>query len=766
MRRLSCSVSGIFFIFLCAPSFLRLRFVTESANVTTLKIGLYANAFLSNGSSDDNGAQSLAGFLMAIREINSIPSILPNIRLAVALRSGRGVYGAITAAQAFTTANFSIDSQGKRVPDSTFIRNNPVGVDVILGAGNDVETEQTNQVLNYFKIVQLHTVATSTDLGVGQDYPYKIQTTPIISYEAMVLQHMLCFYFNIEKIAIIATDDNNGLKSVVEIGDGNYCSLKSISVQSFALGVSDFTNIISTAKLSGARIFVLFMPSSSAAMFLEQAYDQGLLTEGTQVFGNSLTMEDPISSHFKNPSNAKNIMRGFIGIKYSPNFAVHATPVGRGFAHRFGQQVDTVGTASDGSTTCSNSTDDTNESLYQPQTAHGLSQSACSGLRFSRFRSNGSVSNSANGIYQFTPHAYDAVYALAQGIQRILAVHGRDDINGDLLHSTFINDIYFYGATGLVKFYGGMSNYLYYAMGDREVGHTYLMYNFNDEVYDASNRTNGLALVASWSLETGGVTLCSEDPELVMGGNCVSGFTYRTVDNSPCTDMPPDIYVELSVHMGRAMTALGSVVVIVVATFFILIFKYRRSRLIKASQPSMIYIIHLGCLFGGMRTIVGGMSVDDASCTAAFWTGHLAFGLTFSALLVKTWRVHRVVNNKSLKRVKITGNTITGITCTVISCLCFYLIITTVVGKPHLSYLSSEVSNQITRNAICSFTYPEFSTALYAIEALSLMYGARLCYATKNAPDAINEAYFIASGKLQLMSSLCISYWMIRLDAG
>lgn len=748
MRSLSCSISGIYFIFLCAPSLLRLKYLTDSTNVTTLKIGLYANAFLSNGSRDDNGAQSIAGFLMAIKEINSIPTILPNIRLAVALRSGRGVYGAITAAQAFTIANFSIDSHGKRVPDSTFIRNNPVGVDVILGAGDNVETEQTNQVLNYFKIVQLHTVATSTDLGVGQNYPYKVQTTPIISYQGMVLQHMLCFYFNIEKIAIIATDDNDGLKSVVEIGDGNYCSLKTISIQSFALGESDFTSVISKAKSSGARIFVLFMPSTSAAMFLEQAYDQGLLTEGTQVFGNSLTMENSISSYFKKPRNARNIMKGFIGIKYSPNFAVHSTPVGRGFAQRFSQQVDTVGTASDGSTTCNNSTDDTNENLYRPQTAHGLRPSACSGLRFSAFRSNDSNSDGLNNMYQFTPHAYDAVYALAQGIQRILAVHGRDDISGDLLHSTFINDIYFHGATGLVKFYEGMSNFLYYAMGGREVGHTYLMYNFNEDVYDASNRTDGIALVATWSLESGGVTMCSEDIDLVRGGNCVSGFSYRTVDNSPCSDMPPDIYVELSVHVRRAMTAMGSIVVTMVAIFFILIFRYRRSRLIKASQPSMIYIIHLGCLFGGMRTIVGGMLVNDASCTAAFWTGHLAFGLTFSSLLVKTWRVHRVVNNKSLKRVKITGNTITGITCTVIFCLCCYLLITTVVGKPHLSYLSSEFSNQITRNAICSFTYPEFSTALYAVEALSLVYGARLCYVTKNAPDAINEAYFIASGKL------------------
>lgn len=706
----------------------------------TLKIGLYANNFLASGSYDDNGAQSLAGFLMAINEINSIPSILPNVRLSVAFRSGSGVYGAITAAQAFTTANFTIDSSGKRVLESTFIRDNPIGVDVILGAGNDDETEQINQVLNHFRIVQLHTVATSTILGVGQNFPYKVQTTPIISYEGMVLQHILCYHFAYEKIAIFATDDIDGIKSTIEIGDGNYCQIETIILQTFPADTTDFTTMISNAKASGAQIFVLFVPSATAARLLEQALDQGLLAEGTQVFGNSISMRSSIWSYFVDQSKAKDIMRGFIGIRYIPQYGVYSSDVGRGFAQRFNLQDDTISINALGVRLCNNSTDDTGQYLYQSHNSSDGSMT-CSGLQFKRFFRNG------KNLFPFTAHAYDAVYALAQGVQRILSVGTKDSINGDSLHETFINDIYFEGATGLVKFYPGMANFNFYAKGDREVGNTYFLYNFKSAVYDSTQGRKGYVPVAMWSLETGGVTPCTADNSNLLGVVCDTEFEYRTADNQPGSDTPPDIILRYPVQNVGSLIAVGTLVIICVLGSFSIIVKYRMSRLIRASSPAMIYIIHFGCLIGGIRTAIGGVNITDFSCCAVFWTGHLAFGVTFSALLVKTWRVHKVVNNKTLKRVRITGNQTVYMTCGMILGLCFYLLIATIVGKPHVDYVTIEYANQVSHMPICSFVYPELSTTLMVIEAASLMYGARLCYATKDAPDAINEAYFIASGK-------------------
>ena len=79
---------------------------------TILKVGLHANPFFSNGSLNPDGAQITAGFMMAVREINANKYILPNFHIAVAYRTGIGAYGAIMAAQALITANFTIDGHG------------------------------------------------------------------------------------------------------------------------------------------------------------------------------------------------------------------------------------------------------------------------------------------------------------------------------------------------------------------------------------------------------------------------------------------------------------------------------------------------------------------------------------------------------------------------------------------------------------------------------------------------------------------------------
>lgn len=705
-----------------------------------LKVGLYANNYLSDGSFNRDGAQSVAGFLMAIKEINRSPTLLPNVHLSVALRGGSGAYGAITAAQSFMTANFSTNSHGRRVPSSSFIRNNPIGVDVVLGAGDDIETVQTNQVLNYFKIVQLHTVAVTTDLGIGVNYPYKVQTTPIISYQGLVLQHMLCNYFNIAKVTVFATDDNNGLKSVHELIDSTYCSIKLLTSHTLSVGNNDFTSAISLAKMSGSRIFVLFMPTSSTAMLLEQAFELGLLVEGTQVFGNSLTTESSICSLFKNPGNAKSIMRGFIGLKYSPLFAVHSTSIGRDFAKRFSQQADTVHFAKDGTKICDNSTDDTNRHLYQRQAGGGVSQIGCSGLAYSTFLPNGT------NMYPFTPHAYDAVYALAQGIHQILLVGGKNTISGDLLHSHLINGVGFKGASGEIKFKNALSETLYYSLGDREVGHTYLLYNFNEANYDASPSLDGLALVAKWSIESGDVLSCASDSQLVKGGNCISGFTYRNTNNLPCTDTPPPITVDLPAAIELFLVFMGTAVLLVVSISLCVMLKYSQSRLIKASQPSMIYLIHLGCFLGGVRTIVGGMPYSDLSCQLSFYTGHLTLCITYLPLLAKIWRLQRVFNNKSLKRLKLSWRLVITSTVAIIILFASYLALALIVGKPHKSFVTIEEYNQVTNTLICSYDVPGFQISLYVMELVSIGYSMVLINKIKDIPDPIDDVRFYVTG--------------------
>jgi len=115
-------------------------------------------------------------------------------------------------------------------------------------------------------------------------------------------------------------------------------------------------------------------------------------------------------------------------------------------------------------------------------------------------------------------------------------------------------------------------------------------------------------------------------------------------------------------------------------------------------------------------------------------------------MFVKTWRVDKIVNNKSLKRVRITTQDVFNIMCSVILAFCIYLALLTGVGVPHVGERTIEQSNHATQLMQCSFNYSEFHSALFAIEAAILMFGARLCFAVKDVPDAVNESKYIAAG--------------------
>ena len=86
-----------------------------------------------------------------------------------------------------------------------------------------------------------------------------------------------------------------------------------------------------------------------------------------------------------------------------------------------------------------------------------------------------------------------------------------------------------------------------------------------------------------------------------------------------------------------------------------------------------------------------------------------------------------------------------------------YMVALTIVGQPHKSSKITVLSNQRTLDVRCSFVYPEFQIALFVIEAIILCAGAKLCWAVKDAPDAVNESKYIAIGKLVI----CRSYILI-----
>ena len=160
----------------------------------------------------------------------------------------------------------------------------------------------------------------------------------------------------------------------------------------------------------------------------------------------------------------------------------------------------------------------------------------------------------------------------------------------------------------------------------------------------------------------------------------------------------------------------------------------------------MLQMLIFGIMLAGGRVFNTAFPITTASCISGLWLGHMAYIFVFGALFLKTWRVYNLMC-LSLKRVKITNNDMVKMMGGLVSAGVVYLVLLTVIGRPEASYLTFADANQETHYPKCKFEYVEFHTALFAIEAVVLAYGLKLCYAVKDLPDAVNESQYIAFGK-------------------
>jgi len=221
-----------------------------------LKIGgFFKPVDTDSGTFDRQQAQSLEAFLMAIEEINADRSILMvngiKTRIVYSVQEGNQFAGAVNAASFLAEKTFG-----------------NTGVHAVVGAGNNVETMASNQMLKSHKIIEIHTVASDAALGDGVTYPYKLQTTPIDSFQGMVYQKIMCTDFKYSKLTIFATNDNLGSKATIESADGTYCEMHVLSKHSFRLGQTDFSEEIDNAMSFGAQIFSIFADPVTAGVYL------------------------------------------------------------------------------------------------------------------------------------------------------------------------------------------------------------------------------------------------------------------------------------------------------------------------------------------------------------------------------------------------------------------------------------------------------------------------------------------------------------------
>jgi hypothetical protein len=253
--------------------------------------------------------------------------------------------------------------------------------------------------------------------------------------------------------------------------------------------------------------------------------------------------------------------------------------------------------------------------------------------------------------------------------------------------------------------------------------------------------------VGTWATETG-YALCGDDATLqsYITGGCYD-IDWGTPGNALPSDRDPSIYLAMPLSMRVVLIFLGAVLCIIVIAFLAALVYYRKKRLMKAAQPAMVAFLLVSGLFSAVRIFLAAVSLHTAGvCVADYWAGHLAF-TGIIALCIKTLRVHIIVNMSGLKRVKITTTQVVTATAAINGVMILYLVIITGVSAPYeVQDERTAITGQHTYAWKCAPPNPVFDYILYAFEGLFLIFAAKLCYSTKDVPDAINETKIIALG--------------------
>ena len=443
--------------------------------------------------------------------------------------------------------------------------------------------------------------------------------------------------------------------------------IRILSRSYFAVGETDFTTSISETLATGARIFVFYMSAEDMSNLLLAGSAAGLFNEGSQIIASDpVVLKSSWSSSTR--SEVAAVLKGVIGFTTS-TLPDYSSKKAKQFLVDYLSQTNT--TPDPRTYVCNLACDETGKDKTTGQACNYLHQRRmnpgsvstayynCTGTNFTALKRDGS------DIDAGALRTYDAVWMMAIAMQTALNMSRQLRSNGGNtagnLFRALIDNSTYNGATGYINFSNDRTTGKYrYGEGDRITGLRYNIMNFNPTAYieDLSD-TGGFQIVGTWSVE--------------KKSNFTSFVTYNTIDNSVPIDSPPRVVLSMSRTYRVILLALGIILIIFTELISLIIWSYRKKKLLKSLQLKMQYLILVGSLLGGVRVISGSLVVSNRTCSMNVWLGHLCFWFMFLPIAMKTWRIHKIVNSKSLKRVIISENMILKAFCYVIINLLLYL---------------------------------------------------------------------------------------------
>eukprot|EP00607_Mallomonas_marina_P001392 CAMPEP_0182439854 /NCGR_PEP_ID=MMETSP1167-20130531/86696_1 /TAXON_ID=2988 /ORGANISM="Mallomonas Sp, Strain CCMP3275" /LENGTH=749 /DNA_ID=CAMNT_0024633655 /DNA_START=685 /DNA_END=2934 /DNA_ORIENTATION=- len=561
-------------------------------------------------------------------------------------------------------------------------------------------------------------------------------------------------YYGWTTVNLLSTTDTYGTDTSAEfISEAAQLGIEIENSHSFWPGTTDFQEMIATIKKKGIlKIFVFIMKSEDAGVMLEAGYNQGLFGVGTQIIGTQFVVKSSCWMSMSPTAPVTQIMKGVIGIV--PELIDYKRPEYVSFIQRYLAQSDTMRTLIDGSTYCSTEKDDDEGTyLYLEDGISAVTAETCSGVEFSSLHSD--------DVPEKVAFAYDAVYTMALALHEVIYNQQKySDFTAYDIRKAIMDKVVFTGVTGFIDIFKGLGGTEGYAAGDRESGLTYKALQFNPDFFNPEDP------YSEKPVRNVGYFVNDELKPLacdVAIDPVCSPAIFNTKDGRMPDGKPDIVEVYLDQDVRNIILAGGVLSLFVIGLYLFAVLLFLDTRLIKASQPGIMLLVLFGATLGGVQVMLQTLDTSDETCMAGMWLGHMSFAFVFSALMAKTWKTGKIVNS-GLRRIKMTYRQVLQFMSALLVVIILILIIDSVVGRPFKSYDEYFDGHKLIRLMKCENDNPSITKALFAFEGLMLLYGAKLCWDAKSAPDSVNDSGPISLAIIVMMFVCAVTFPIVFLQ--
>ncbi|XP_047487408.1 probable G-protein coupled receptor CG31760 isoform X2 [Penaeus chinensis] len=170
-----------------------------------------------------------------------------------------------------------------------------------------------------------------------------------------------------------------------------------------------------------------------------------------------------------------------------------------------------------------------------------------------------------------------------------------------------------------------------------------------------------------------------------------------------------------------------------------MVYHYRSVKVFRLASPTFLCICLIGCIIMYLEMAAIFPVLDMYSCVATKWTRHLGFCITFSSLLLKTWRVSLTYRVKSAHKIKLTDKQLLQWLTPMLLIMVIYLSAWSLSATPTTDVIRDSSGLKFLQ---CEYNWWDHSLAMG--EVLFLMWGVKVCFSVRKAESFFDEATYIS----------------------